>query len=57
MEHVMEIHLIRTEAEYRAVLKEVSRLVEGDPAGSTPEGKRLEVLVTLVQAYESEHWR
>lgn len=49
----MTIHKIRTEAEYRAILKEVSALVDSDPALETPEGKRLNALVLLVQAYET----
>lgn len=52
----MEIRPIRTEADYKATLKEVSRLMEGDPELGTPEGDRLDVLVTLVQAYEAKHY-
>lgn len=49
----MNIHRIRTEAEYRAALKEASALMDSDPALETPEGKRLNALVGLVQAYEA----
>lgn len=49
----MNIHKIRTEAEYRAALKEASALVDSDPALETPEGKRLNTLVGIVQAYEA----
>jgi hypothetical protein len=49
----MNIHKIRTEAEYRAALKEASTLMDSAPALETPEGKQLSVLVGLVQAYES----
>ena len=51
----MTIKKIRTEAEYRATLKEVSALVDSDPALETPEGKRLNALVILVQAYETTY--
>ena len=34
----MNIHKIRTEAEYRADLKEASALVDSAPALETPEG-------------------
>ncbi|TAL78809.1 MAG: transcriptional regulator [Burkholderiaceae bacterium] len=51
----MQIRPIRTEADYKAALKETSRLMEGDPDLGTPEGDRLDVLVTLVQAYEARH--
>jgi HTH-type transcriptional regulator/antitoxin HigA len=48
-----EIRSIRSEADYEAALAEVERLWG---AGSgTPEGDRLDVLVTLIDAYESEH--
>jgi len=51
----MEVKAIRTEADYRAMLREVSSLVDLDPDRESPEGERLEVLGTLVQAYEAEH--
>jgi HTH-type transcriptional regulator / antitoxin HigA len=50
----MEIKPIKTEADYEASLKEIEKLFEVEP--STPEGDRLEVLVTLVEAYEDEHY-
>lgn len=51
----MNIHKIRTEVEYCAVLKEASALVDSDPALETPEGKRLNALAGLVQAYEATY--
>jgi HTH-type transcriptional regulator/antitoxin HigA len=51
----MEIKPIRTKADYRAALKEVEGLMAA--AADTPEGERLDVLVTLVEAYESRHYR
>ena len=51
----MNIHKIRTEAEYRAVLKKASALVDSDPALETPEGKRLNALTGLVQAYKATY--
>ena len=45
---------IRTEADYEAALTEIERLW-GAPAG-TPEGDRLDILATLVDAYENEHY-
>ena len=50
----MEIYPIRTEKDYKAALKEVSRLVELDPDVNTPEGDRLDVLTILIQAYETK---
>ena len=49
----MEIRPIRTKADYRAALKEVERLWDADPG--TPDGDRIDVLVTLIEAYEATH--
>jgi hypothetical protein len=51
----MEINPIRTEKDYRAALRVVSTLVDQDPSPDTPEGKRLDVLSTLIEAYERKH--
>lgn len=45
---------IKSEADYDAVLAEIAHLMEAEPG--TAEGDRLEVLVTLVEAYEDKHW-
>ena len=50
----MDIRPIRTEADYKTALKVISRLVEVDPDIGTPDGDRLDVLSTLVQAYEAK---
>jgi len=50
----MEIKPIRNEADYQAALKEIEKLLESQPG--TPEGDRLDVLVTLVEAYEAKHY-
>ncbi|PQA81704.1 transcriptional regulator [Limnohabitans sp. TS-CS-82] len=52
----MDIKPIRTEEDYKATLKEVAALMESDPALGTPDGDRLDVLVTLVQAFEARHY-
>src|SRR3954465_13249171 len=49
-----EVKPIRTKKDYEAALKEVERLW-GAKAG-TREGDRLDVLATLVDAYEAEHY-
>jgi len=51
----MEIKPIKTKADYRAALKEIEALMAADL--DTPEGERLDVLVTLVEAYENKHYR
>jgi HTH-type transcriptional regulator / antitoxin HigA len=52
---MMEIKPIHTIADYKAALKEISTLMESDPDLGTPDGDRLDVLATLVQAYETKH--
>jgi len=52
----MDIKPIHSPSDYRAMLREVSALVDADPAPGTPEADRLEVLTTLVQAWEAEHF-
>jgi HTH-type transcriptional regulator/antitoxin HigA len=50
----MDIRPIKTKADYRAALKEVEALMAAER--DTPEGERLDVLVTLVEAYEKKHY-
>ena len=50
----MEIRPIRTEADYQAALAEIEHLFDAAP--DTPEGDRLDVLTTLVEAYEAQHY-
>lgn len=52
----MNIHPIRTEADYKAALREISPLIDMDPHPDTPEGARLDVLITLIEAYEARHY-
>jgi HTH-type transcriptional regulator/antitoxin HigA len=49
-----EVKPIRSEADYEAALTEVERLW-GAPPGTT-RGDRLDVLATLIDAYEAEHY-
>ncbi len=51
----MEITPIRTEKDYRAALRVVSTLMDQDPSPDTPDGERLDVLSTLIEAYERKH--
>ena len=50
----MEIRPIRNQADHERALREIERLWEA--AQGTPDGDRLEVLVTLVEAYERIHY-
>ncbi len=51
----MQIRPIRSEEDYKATLREISALVDRDPQPGSPDGDRLDVLTTLVQAYEARH--
>lgn len=50
----MEIKPIKTKADYKAALKEIESLMGA--RRNSPEGERLDVLVTLVEAYERKHF-
>ena len=50
----MEIKPIKTKADYRAALKKIETLMTA--RANTPEGDRLDLLVTLVEAYEKKHY-
>jgi HTH-type transcriptional regulator/antitoxin HigA len=50
----MDIKPIRTQADYQAALREVESLMTAE--FGTPEGDRLDVLATLVEAYETKHF-
>jgi len=50
----VEIKPIRTKTDYRAALKEIETLMSA--RADTTEGERLDVLATLVEAYEKKHY-
>ena len=50
----MNIKPIKAKADYRAALKDIESLMMAK--ANTPEGERLDVLVTLVEAYERKHY-
>ena len=50
----MDIKPIKTEDDHRATLREIESLMGATPG--SPEGERLDVLVTLVVAYEQQHF-
>jgi HTH-type transcriptional regulator / antitoxin HigA len=51
---ILDIWPIRTETDYEAALDEIAALMRTDPVPGTPAGDRLDVLATLVQAYEAK---
>ncbi len=50
----MEIRPIKTQADYQEALREIESLF--DAAEHTPECDRLDILSTLVEAYEKTHF-
>jgi HTH-type transcriptional regulator/antitoxin HigA len=48
------VHPVRDERDYDAALAQVDQLMDAEPG--TPDGDRLDVLVTLIEAYEARHW-
>jgi HTH-type transcriptional regulator/antitoxin HigA len=50
----MEIRPIRTQTDYQEALREIESLF--DAAENTPESDRLDLLSTLVEAYEKKHF-
>jgi HTH-type transcriptional regulator / antitoxin HigA len=50
----IEVKPIRTENDYEDALAEIERLFDAKPG--TIEADRLEILTTLVEAYENQHY-
>lgn len=50
----MDIRPIKTDADYRAALNDIENLMTAKP--NTVEGEKLDILVTLVEAYEAKHF-
>jgi HTH-type transcriptional regulator / antitoxin HigA len=51
---IMDIAPIKNRRDYRRTLKEIEGLMRAKR--NTPEGDRLDVLVTLVEAWEAKHY-
>ena len=49
-----QIKLIKTEKDYEEALKLADKLFDAEP--DTPEGDILELIVTLIEIYEKEHY-
>ena len=50
----MDIRPIRNQADYDAAVAEIERLWHADPG--TDDGDKLDILATLVEKFENEHW-
>lgn len=53
----MNIFPIHTEQDCKDALKSVSPLFDNEPEPATPEGDYLEVMITLIEAYEAKHFQ
>lgn len=51
----MKIMTIKTQKDYKAALAQIELLFDAKP--NTPRGDHLDVLVTLVEAYEEKHYK
>ena len=52
----MNIHPIRTKADYKRALREVSAYFDNEPEPGSADGDHFEILTTLVEAYEAKHF-
>lgn len=52
----MNIRPIHTDNDYQLALRELSDYFDQEPQPGTEDGDRFEILVTLVEAYESTHF-
>ena len=50
----MDIKPIKTETDYKTALRKIEQLMEADL--NTPDGDKLDVLTTLVEAYEEKYY-
>ncbi len=50
----MELRPIKTESDYNNALAEIESLFDAEP--NSPECDRLDILTTLVEAYEQQHY-
>lgn len=52
----MNIHPIRTKADHKRALRELSAYFNEEPEPGSEAGDRFEILATLVEAYETKHF-
>ena len=52
---MVDVNPIRTEADFEAALTEIEGVIHAKPGA--PDGDRLDVLATLIEAYEAKHHR
>ena len=52
----MDIRPIHNEADYQAALKAASAYFDNEPEAGTEDADRFEILIALIQAWESKHF-
>jgi HTH-type transcriptional regulator/antitoxin HigA len=52
----VDIKPIHTDEEFESSIREVSRLMDAQPAEGTPEFDWLDIMATLLVAYEAKHF-
>jgi len=52
----MNIRPIHTDEDYREALKNVSALFDNEPAPGTPKGDYFDIMITLIEAYETKRF-
>ncbi|MEP7453746.1 type II toxin-antitoxin system HigA family antitoxin [Phyllobacterium sp. SB3] len=51
-----DIRPIKTEDDYNWAIAEITHYFDRQPKPGTPDGDRFDVLATLIEAYEDEHY-
>lgn len=52
----MDVRPIHTEVDYDWALAQIEPYFLSEPEPGSPEAQRFDVLATLIEAYETEHW-
>jgi HTH-type transcriptional regulator/antitoxin HigA len=47
---------IQTDEDYHVALRNVSALFDNEPEPGTPEGDYFDIMITLIEAYESKQF-
>ena len=53
---MVNLSTIKSEADYAAVLEEIEKLIDADPAPNTPEADRLDLLTLVANDYEAKEF-
>jgi len=53
---MVNLSTIKSEADYAAILEEIEKLIDADPAPNTPEADRLDLLTLLANNYEAKEF-